>query len=60
MNVYQRGALAAQIVRKLEDSLSPEKCTWGDRYTEAHSDLFTAYKLDLELDICKILSLYGM
>lgn len=39
--------LAVEIVTQLCDSTKPGNCTWGDEWTEAHSELFGMYYDDM-------------
>ena len=48
-------ALVQRIVTKLEKSLHPDSCSWGQEYQRAYNDLFQHYKEDIILDIKKIL-----
>lgn len=43
--------VAGWIVQSFKDALKPGASTWGDRFPEAHADLFGDYRVDLELDI---------
>lgn len=47
--------LATEIVNRIYNDSSPENCTWGEKYPDAHSSLFTNYYEDLIESILEIL-----
>lgn len=48
--------IAQEIIKKLREHSAPGESTWGDKYPEAHKELFKDFEDDLIEDVKEVLN----